>query len=267
VIVVDNGSPEPLQLGERHAGACVLVRRETRGGPARGRAAGLERSEAPLVALLDSDDVWEPGKLAAQIDVFERHADAGLCFGAATVVDEHGRETGERFTQVDPGVHEAAEITRTLFRRNPIATSSTVMRRLTLDAAGGFDHPATDDLGCWIRLAETGAPFVFEPRARIRYRRHSEGYSHDVRVGAQLALAALDVHGEMLGDGERHELRRDWLTLLARGEFRARNWTQGRRALRDAAAEAPLAPRERLLGVVAAVPGVRSALGRRDPHA
>ncbi|HYI37218.1 MAG TPA: glycosyltransferase family A protein [Thermoleophilaceae bacterium] len=267
VIVVDNGSPEPLRLEGRHAERCTLLRRATRAGPAKGRAHGLEHSDAPLVALLDSDDVWEPGKLAAQLEAFERHPGAGLCFGAATVVDEHDRETGEEFAQVEPGLHDAADIGRMLFRRNPITTSSTLMRRTTLDAAGGFDHPATDDLGCWMRLAETGAPIVFEPRARIRYRRHEAGYSRDVRVGARLALAALDAHGGMLDDGERRELRRDWLTLMARGEFRAREWARGRRALREAAAEAPLAPRERLLGVVAAVPVVRSALGRRDPHA
>lgn len=266
VIVVDNGSPEPLRLDQRHAGRCELIRREVRGGPATGRAAGLERSDAALVALLDSDDVWEPGKLAAQLEAFERHPDAGLCFGAAVVVDEHDRPTGERFAQVEPGVHAAADIGRSLLRRNPICTSSTLMPRTVLDAAGGFDHPATDDLGCWMRLAETGAPFVFEPRARIRYRRHAEGYSHDVRVGARLALAALDAHGHVLDEPERRELRRDWLTLMARGEFRARRWPEGRRALRDAAREAPLAPRERVLGVAAAVPGVRSALGRRDAH-
>ena len=117
-----------------------------------------------------------------------------------------------------------------------------------------------------MRLAATGAPFVFEPRARIRYRRHPGGLSHDQRVGARLALAALDAHGDVLEERERHELRRDWLTLMARGEFRARRWPEGRRALREAAREAPLAVRERLLGVVAAVPGARSALGRRDPH-
>ncbi len=266
VIVVDNGSPEPLRLDQRHAGRCLLLRRHTRGGPATGRAAGLERSAAPLVALLDSDDIWEPGKLAAQIEVFERQPDVGLCFGAATVIDEHDRETGERFAQVAPGAHRAAEIQRTLFRRNPITTSSAVIRRTALDAAGGFDHPATDDLGCWMRLAETGAPFVFEPRARIRYRRHSHGYSHDVRVGARLALAALDAHGHVLDEDEGRALRRDWLTLMARGEFRARRWSAGRAALRDAGRQAPLAFRERLLEVVAAVPGVRSLLGRRDVH-
>ncbi len=266
VIVVDDHSPVPVELEPRHVDACLLLRRDANGGPAATRASGLAHSDAPLVALLDSDDAWEPGKLAAQLEAFESHPDASLCFGEAVVVDENDRETGELFAQVTPGAHPAAEIGRMLFRRNPITTSSTLIRRDSLDRAGGFDHPATDDLGCWMRLAATGDPFVFEPRARIRYRRHAEGLSHDMRVGARLALAALDAHGQMLDEAERRELRRDWLTLMARGEFRARRWPEGRRALRAAGAQAPLATRERLLGVVAAVPGARSALGRRNPH-
>lgn len=266
VIVVDDGSPTPLALEPHHAERCLLIRREANGGPAASRATALKRGDAPLIALLDADDAWEPGRLAAGLAALERHPDAGLCFGAATVVDEHGDPTGERFAGVSPGPHPAEEIGRTLFRRNPIPTSSTLMRRHALASAGGFDHPETDDLGCWMRMAQAGHPFVFEPGARIRYRRHPGGQSYDLRTGARLALAALDAHGHVLDESTRRGLRRDWLTLMARGEFRARRYAHGRRALRAAAREAPLAPRERALSVVAAIPGARSALGRRNPH-
>jgi glycosyltransferase involved in cell wall biosynthesis len=266
VIVVDDASPAPLALEARHAGRCVLVRRERNGGPAAARASGLERSDAPLVALLDADDAWEPGKVAAQLDALAAAPDAGVCFGSATVVDEGGSPTGEEFAAVEPGVHAAADMARLLFRRNPIPTSSAILRRSAVDASGGFDHPETDDLGSWLRLALGGSGFVFEPRARIRYRRHAGGLSGDLRVGAGLALAALDAHGHVLDPQERRELRRDWLALSARGEFRARRYAAGRDALRRASREAPLAPRERALAAVAAVPLARSALGRRAPR-
>jgi glycosyltransferase involved in cell wall biosynthesis len=266
VVVVDDCSPEPLRLEPRHGERCVLVRRERNGGPAAARATGLERSDAPLVALLDADDAWEPGKLAAQLEALAATPGAAVCFGAATVVDEAGAPTGEEFAAVEPGVHAAGEMARMLFRRNPIPTSSAAIRRSAVDASGGFDHPETDDLGSWLRLALGGSDFVFEPRARIRYRRHRGGQSSDLRVGARLALAALDAHGHVLDDDERRGLRRDWLALSARGEFRARRYAAGRDALRRAAREAPLAPRERALAVVAAVPLARSALGRRAPR-
>ena len=156
---------------------------------------------------------------------------------------------------------------RELLERNPIATSSTVIRRSALEASGGFVGESTDDLGCWLRLAESGARFYFEPGAAVRYRRHPGGLTDDIGVSARIALAALDLHGDALDPETRNRLRRDYLTLLARGEIRQRRYAEARAALRGAAEHGPLAPKEKVLGMVAAIPGLRAALGRRDPHA
>lgn len=266
VVVVDDASPSPLTLAPRHQRRCMLVRRDHNGGPAGARATGLAHTDATLIALLDCDDSWEPGKLAAQLGAFKREPAAGICFGAATVIDGGGRVTGERLAQVAPGLHDPAALGRELFDRNPIATSSTLIRRDAIDRAGGLDHPETDDLGLWLRLAEAGVGFLFEPAARVRYRRHAAGISADLRVGARIALAALDAHGQLLDVGARDRARRDWLSLLARGEFRARRYDEGRAALNAAAQAAPLAPRERALAAVAAVPGLRALLGHREAH-
>jgi len=266
VVVIDDGSPTCIRLEQRHADRCTLVRREHNGGPAGARATGLAHTDASLIALLDSDDTWEPGKLSAQLAALRREPTAGLCFGAATVIGPDGAATGEHLAQVAAGLHDPAALAPSLFHRNPIATSSTVIRREAIDRAGGLDHPATDDLGLWLRLAESGVMFLFEPRARVRYRRHPLGLTADLREGARLTLAALDAHGEVLDPAARARTRRDWLAQLARGEFRARRYAAGRAALRDAGRAAPLAPRERALAAAAVVPGVRALLGRRAPH-
>lgn len=267
VVVVDDASPEPLALSDVHAARCTVVRREERGGPAAARATGLEGLDTPLVALLDCDDLWEPGKLAAQLEVMERHPQVGLCFGRATVIDWRGEPTGHDLGSVPEGLLEPQRMLRHLLENNPIATSSTIMRRSALESSGGFEGESTDDLGCWLRLAEHGAPFYFEPRAAVRYRRHPGGITADIGAGARYALAALDLHGQALDEPTRNRLRRDFLTLLARGEIRGRRYRQARATLREAARWGPLGARERALGMVAGVPGLRGLLGRRDPHA
>src|SRR5258705_4399942 len=87
VVVVDDGSQPPLELSED-----VQIVRLDDGprGPAAAREAGLAVLDTELVALADADDVWEPGKLAAQLEALEEHPGATGCFGRAIAVDAGG---------------------------------------------------------------------------------------------------------------------------------------------------------------------------------
>src|SRR3979409_157932 len=73
VVVVDDASPEPVQLGPAPARRCTLARLAEPGGAPGARDTGLERLSADLVALIDADDVWRPGKLAAQLAALDAH--------------------------------------------------------------------------------------------------------------------------------------------------------------------------------------------------
>ena len=157
VVVVDDGSPEPVRLHPDHAPRCTLVRREACGGPAAARATGLEAlgPGADLVALCDADDAWADGKLAAQVEALDRLPEAAACFGRALVVGPDGRATGERWAEPAAGTHAGPELAALLYAGNPIPTSSMVLRRGALDAAGGFASPVrlAEDWDLWLRLA------------------------------------------------------------------------------------------------------------------
>ena len=265
VVVVDDASPEPVRLEERHAERCRVVRREAGGGPAGARATGLEALSTELVALLDADDAWLPRRLALQLEVLGRRPEVDVCFGRALVVGPDGQPTGHRLEEAPEGAIEAQAMARLLFERNPVPTSSSLIRRGPLEASGGFHPPETDDWGCWMRLAEGGARFYHDPAVTIRYRRHPGGFTSDLTNVARMALAVQDAHGHDIDPGTRARVRRDYLTLLARGHVRRREWAEARAALRAAARAAPLRPRERALGIISAVPVLREALGRREP--
>jgi GT2 family glycosyltransferase len=207
VVVVDDGSDEPLALHPDHAGRCMLVRREVCGGPAAARATGLRALAATvaLIALCDADDAWTAGKLAAQLDALERSPEAAACFGRALVVGPDGRPTGERWDEPSPGARPGAEMLVQLYAANPIPTSSVVLRRPALEAVGGFHSPVrlAEDWDLWLRLAAAGHAFVCEPRAVVRYRRHPDGLTADV---AALARCQLELHRRH-GGSVAHEVR------------------------------------------------------------
>src|SRR6476469_10963981 len=180
VVVVDDASPDPVRLDSAHARCCTLVRREERGGAPGARDTGLEHLEADLVALIDADDVWRPGKLAAQLAALDAHPEAAACFGRARIIDGAGRPTGERWEELPGGVLGPKELTPVVFERNPIPTSSVVLRRAALVAAGGFAGPPRgEDQALWLRLLRRGHGFVCVPEVLVDYRRHAGALTAD----------------------------------------------------------------------------------------
>jgi glycosyltransferase involved in cell wall biosynthesis len=270
VVVVDDGSPVPVRLHPDHAARVVLVRRKAAGGPAAARAAGLEALDASIdvIALCDADDAWEPGKLSAQLEALDAAPDAGWCFGRARIVGPDGRDTGERWDEPAPGRHAAGELARALYERNPVPTSSVVLRRDALAEAGGFVGavPVAEDWELWLRLAAAGFDALCVPDAVVRYRRHPGGLTSDV---ARLAAAQLTVHrahAQLVDDATRRRTQAADLVALAAGRARERRFQDARRALREAAALRKPTSRERAARALLTVPGARRALGRRDPY-
>ena len=268
VVVVDDGSMDPVRLSPAHSERCELVRLAGQGGPAAAREEALARLDTDLVAVADADDVWDEGKLAAQLDALARHPEAAVCFGRAVVVGPDGLPTGEQWRELPPGIVAPDLLARLLFEENPIPTSSTVIRRPALVAAGGFasPFPPCEDLDLWMRLAERGERFVCEPTATIRYRRHPSALTADLVALGRSELAVREAHRDLVSDEILCHAQARSLVAVARGRVRQRRYADARRALGEAAAAGGLAPRERALSAVLAVPGLRALLGRRDPY-
>ena len=267
VVVVDHASEPPL--GEL-AGARVVRTEHAGGGPAAARAAGLAELSTDLVALADADDVWEPGKLAAQLAALDAHPEAAVCFGRAVVIDASGRATGERLPELEAGVHGAADLRGPLYEQNLVPSASALIRRSALEEVGGFipeaPLPAATDWDLWLRLVAAGHAFVCEPSARIRYRRHEAGLTADVARLAEAGLAIHERHAALVGDETASRARAADLETLARGRVRERRYRDARKALAEAAELRPPATRERLLRTAVAIPGARALLGRRTPY-
>jgi glycosyltransferase involved in cell wall biosynthesis len=81
VIVVDNASTDATGEGvQRDFGSTVRLVHEPKPGAACARNTGIAAATAPLIAFLDADDLWLPGKLAEQCAALAAHPDVSLVF-------------------------------------------------------------------------------------------------------------------------------------------------------------------------------------------
>jgi glycosyltransferase involved in cell wall biosynthesis len=143
MIVVDDGSTDDLVGALRPYGSGVTcVRRERNGGAAAARNTGLGAARGDYVAFLDSDDVWLPGKLTAQIDAMRKNNWRASC--TAYYLSRPGRP----------------EIVSPLYQTGPIGLAdmvwgcfvspgSTLMfERGVFDEIGAFDRRIPRQAGC-----------------------------------------------------------------------------------------------------------------------
>lgn len=271
VVVVDDGSVRPLELHADHQAAGVtLVRRAVTGGPAEARAAGLRAlpNELEAVALCDADDAWAPGLLGALQAALADAPDAAYAFGRALVVGPDGRGTGEQWSRPDAGRHRARDWGPALYARNPVPTSSVLLRRAALTTVGGFAAPVrvAEDWELWLRLAQAGYDTVCVPEATVRYRRHPGGLTADVARLARAQLAVHAAHAGLVDEATHRAAEADDLAALADG-LTARGDTRGARAAWGRVAEhRSLTARERLKRTALGVPGGAQLLSRTSPY-
>jgi hypothetical protein len=215
ILVIDDGSSDGTSAKLAGIGGVRVVRHEASRGVAVSRNRGIEESTAPWVAFLDDDDLWAPGKLAAQLAAAAEQ-DAPWVYASAHVVDEAGRLL---WTETAP---TADEIAWAITRYNPLpaGSSNVLARRALLTQAGGFDpqlaHLADWDL--WARLLAVHPPAcVAEPL--LAYVTHPTNM-HVSAIGT--VESELDVLARKLRASTGRELDRRALPLwIAAGHARA----------------------------------------------
>ncbi|MFZ4406241.1 MAG: glycosyltransferase family A protein, partial [Paracraurococcus sp.] len=153
ILVVDDGSTDgTAAILARLAAADprIVPLAGPRRGAAAARNAALAAAAAPLIAFLDADDRWRPGKLSAQLALHAAHPGLGFSFTDYRHVTEAGEDRGTCF-EYWPGFrarHGAwlesfvlgKDGLAQLFAENVVGTSTVVARSGLLRGLGGFDE-------------------------------------------------------------------------------------------------------------------------------
>lgn len=96
IIIIDDGSPFPIQEFADELGSGVALVRWLRLGNNQGIVgalnAGLAASRGELIGRIDADDFWLGGKLSAQVAQFREDPDLSISATGMVRVDTSGRE-------------------------------------------------------------------------------------------------------------------------------------------------------------------------------
>lgn len=150
LIVVDDGSTdETPQLLREYGSSIRMLRQENRGVSA-ARNAGIAASRGELIAFLDSDDAWLPGKLARQVEFFRQNPEILIC-----QTEELWVKNGRR---VNPGQRHRKRggmIFEPSLALCLVSPSAVMLRRELFEQVGLFDErlPACEDYDLWLRVS------------------------------------------------------------------------------------------------------------------
>ena len=193
LFIVDDSSTESVTALERLAKAdhrISVLRRPLAGGPQAARQTGFEASTAKLIALLDSDDLWEPTKLDRQVEHFASRESELSGHGAVLCWHQW----------VDENRHPRSEIRRPVAegRADPLVSdnmSTLLVSREAVQRAGGF-LPADirslrvcENVEFYIRLTQACA-FSVVPELLV-YCRHHAGERASNKLGTRYNAKAL----------------------------------------------------------------------------
>jgi glycosyltransferase involved in cell wall biosynthesis len=224
LLVIDDGSQDDTaQVLARITDPRLRgLRFERNRGIGAARHEGVARSRGELIAFLDSDDVWKPGKLAKVVGALDRYPQIDLVFSDHEDVN-YLRTTRERGFQmvarelqlltVSPLGPDwwaiEARAADVLIQRNFISTSSTVaLRKSVFDRAGNFreDLSGPEDLEMWWRAAVLGMRFAYTTEALVERHKGRSSITFETRGFAPRRLKALDVCEETARRAGRTDL-------------------------------------------------------------
>ncbi|WP_156678801.1 glycosyltransferase family 2 protein [Sphingomonas profundi] len=250
-IVVDDGAPDDVEGALRPFrtdSRIRLLQTDNRGvATARNRAIGHAR--APLIALLDGDDLYEPDYLDTMVAAIDHDARLGFVSCDATYFGEAARE-GRRFSEFSPQVPPIT-LDR-MMRREFNVFTACILRLAAFNEVGGYDGtlPAAEDFDLWLRLLEAGWQGGYVAQVLVRYRRRAESLSRQTaKMMAALARVyraaaarlgqrpEAGVAAEMAAQIERQTAWEEGDALIRAGRVReglrvlraARAWQRSRR--------------------------------------
>jgi glycosyltransferase involved in cell wall biosynthesis len=151
IVCVDDGSTDNTRSLIAKEFPQVSYVYQANKGPAAARNLGMRSSTGEYIAFLDSDDIWLPGKLSAQIECMRQHDDAKISHTNINlkVAGKLGETIYPIATQ-DGRIFEGL-----LLHTGSVVCSTLLLKRECIDNVGYFDEElrTSEDVHLFLRLA------------------------------------------------------------------------------------------------------------------
>lgn len=192
LIIADDGSDEQTRehlrtLGTDTAGRVRVLFLPHSGNPPAARNVALHEARGEYIAFLDSDDLWLPRKLEAQIASLGEHPTREWSYTRSVLVDGSGRPLEGGRGLCYPATKDGWIVESLLKGEAAVTQSSVLARRDAIARVGGYpeDLPICGDYELYVRLAlQSEIDFVDEPLVLVR--RHGEHYCDDLAALAEV---------------------------------------------------------------------------------
>lgn len=181
IIAIDDRSTDDTR---EHLRACTVEDPRIRLIDGRGRGAsaarnlGMSHAKGDMIAFLDSDDIWEPDRLAVFHRYFTERPEIDIAYSRYAFFT---REPGDNLTTstVPPRPLSVLD----LLHENPVGTmSNLVMRRHVMNRVGNFRDDIThgEDREWLVRAVARGCMIGGLDRTLLHYRTSMNGLSSDL---------------------------------------------------------------------------------------
>jgi glycosyltransferase involved in cell wall biosynthesis len=165
------------------------------------RNVGIGAARGEFITFIDADDVWEPMKLADQIEIMQHHVELGMVCGTVIYWGSWSGgqdllvKTGHLFDRPIPQP-QALLALYPLGKAEAPCPSDVMIRTHVLRRVGGFEEHFTaerqayEDQGFFSKLY-LEAPVFFSSKVWLKYRQHPDSLLTSVRRAGQYASVRL----------------------------------------------------------------------------
>ena len=176
IVIIDDGSTDNTkEVLEPYQQKIRYIPQQNQ-GVAAARNHGIAQARGELVAFLDADDYFMPGKLSAQAKLFRQDPSLGIVHSGWQRVDAHGN----KLLDVRPWENIPTLELEDWLRWKPVLPSAMMFRREWLEYVDGFDprFPPAEDTELILRMALKGCKATWLKEITVYYRQHPESAMH-----------------------------------------------------------------------------------------
>jgi glycosyltransferase involved in cell wall biosynthesis len=194
IIVVNDGSPDTPAIEQALApfeNRFTYIKFEQNHGISAARNAAIRASTGRYLALLDSDDAWEPEYLQVQVAALEANPSIAVIYPNAIIVGDHPH-AGRTYMDACPS-HGEPTFEAVLTQRCNVFIG-VLMRREAVERVGLFDPElrSVEDFDLWLRLLASGERMAYHRRVLVRFLKRRGSLSADPVWMAEHVLLVLD---------------------------------------------------------------------------
>jgi glycosyltransferase involved in cell wall biosynthesis len=233
IIVVDDGSTDSSAARVEHLAARhpeIVFWSKENGGAHSAINAGIGRATGDLVAILNSDDIYHPERLAVMRREFESLPPLDAVATRLDFIDGDGRAIRNSWYEDGVAFHRRTQdLALTLVNGNIFMTTSNLVARRTLfDEVGGLSALRyAHDLDFFLRLIAKGKKIRVIDQPLLSYRQHPTNTIKEdtLKVKAEWAAATAFFLNSIWDPADRHstdwDRANDFITILNRHSLTA----------------------------------------------